>query len=144
MTGSGWINPIAGIISSGFGERINPITNQLEMHAGIDIAAPIDTVVLATTNGLVHETGSSALNGRYINIETDEGYMIIYAHLNKINVKKMQYVERGEVIGLSGNTGRSSGPHLHYGVYKDDEPLDPAGFLRVKYEPEIPAYVLAD
>ena len=126
------------------GERINPVTNQLELHTGIDIAAPLDTSVLAVTNGVIQETGSSALNGRYIILLTDEGYTVIYAHLNKINVDESQRVERGEVVGLSGNTGRSSGPHLHYGVYRDNALLDPLDFLRVVYESEIQAYVVTD
>lgn len=120
------------------------MTKQTELHTGIDIAAPIDTHVLAVTNGVISEIGTSALNGKYIRLETDDGYSIIYAHLNKINVNKSQRVERGEVVGLSGNTGRSSGPHLHYGVYKDDEPLDPKVFLLIRYAQEIPAYVVAD
>ena len=115
-----------------------------EFHTGIDIAAPVDTPVLAVSNGIITETGSSVLNGKYIWLEIDEGYSVIYAHLNKINVKKAQRVERGQVIGLSGNTGRSSGPHLHYGVYKNGDPVDPVAYLRIRHEPEIPAYVLAD
>jgi murein DD-endopeptidase MepM/ murein hydrolase activator NlpD len=129
-------------VTSGFGERINPITNKFEIHNGIDIAAPIGTPVLAVSNGIISETGSSVLNGRYIWLETDEGYKIIYAHLDKIHVNMSQRVERGEVLALSGNTGRSSGPHLHYGVYKDDEPLDPASFLKIRHEPEIPSFMV--
>jgi len=138
------MNPISGIVTSGFGGRINPVTSQFELHNGMDIAAPIDTPVLAVSNGTIREIGSSALNGRYIWLDTDDGHTVIYAHLNKIQVTKSQRVERGEVVGLSGNTGRSSGPHLHYGVYKDDEALDPAGFVQIRYASEIPAYVLAD
>ena len=123
-----------------FGERANPITAQLELHTGIDIAAAIDTPVLAVSNGVIHETGSSALNGRYIMLLTDEGYTVIYAHLNKTNVNEAQRVETGEVIGFSGNTGRSSGPHLHFGVYKDGEMLDPAVFLRIRHDPQTQVY----
>ncbi|MCL2699063.1 MAG: M23 family metallopeptidase [Defluviitaleaceae bacterium] len=101
------------------------------MHTGIDIAVPVGTPVLAVSCGVVLHTGSSALNGKYIRLETDLGYSIVYAHLDKIYAERAQRVEQGEVVGRSGNTGRSSGPHLHYGVYRDGDPLDPAAYLNI-------------
>jgi murein DD-endopeptidase MepM/ murein hydrolase activator NlpD len=118
-------------VTSGFGDRINPVTGRRELHTGIDIAAPVGTPVLAAAHGIVTATGSCALNGRYIRLQTDMGYAIVYAHLSEILVRKDQRVEQKEVVGLSGNTGRSSGPHLHYGVYRDGKAIDPAGLLNI-------------
>lgn len=107
----------------------------------MDIAVPENTPVAAVTDGVVTETGASAVNGNYLKIETDAGYTVVYAHLNKISVKEDQRVEQGEIVAYSGNTGRSSGPHLHYGVYKDGVLQDPASFIRLEYTNEAIAEV---
>jgi murein DD-endopeptidase MepM/ murein hydrolase activator NlpD len=98
-------------------------------HTGVDIACPEGTPLFAVVSGKVVFAGGSANGGNYVKIQTDEGTAVAYAHLSKINVKSMDYVEQGTVIGLSGNTGRSTGPHLHFELYVDNRLSDPLMWL---------------
>jgi murein DD-endopeptidase MepM/ murein hydrolase activator NlpD len=105
-------------ISSPYGYRINPVTGKRELHAAIDIAGPKHgSNIYAANNGVIVEAKYSSSLGNYIVINHNNGYYTLYAHLSKILVEVDQHVARGQVIGLLGNTGRSTGPHLHFGVY---------------------------
>ena len=119
--------PVSGrfTISSGFGYRRDPISRQTRFHNGIDIPLRTGSQVLATGNGIVSETGYDRFLGHFIIINHNEKYQSIYGHLSRINVRKGDYVQRSQIIALSGNTGRSTGPHLHYQVNLRGQPVDP-------------------
>jgi murein DD-endopeptidase MepM/ murein hydrolase activator NlpD len=117
--------------SSGFGWRVHPIYGRRIFHRGLDISAPIGTKVRATANGIVEtirHNGNSGY-GNLLVIKHNYGFKTAYAHLNKINVKVGEYVIKGQVIARSGNTGRSTGPHLHYEVRYLDKILNPKIFI---------------
>jgi len=120
-----WINPVEGVVTSLFGMRVNPVTQLPEFHTGLDIAVDIGTSVLATRCTTVHHIGYTALNGNYMRLQCDDGYYIIYAHLHSILVDVGDQVSQGQRIALSGNTGQSTGPHLHYGISRDGQWQDP-------------------
>ena len=113
--------------ASGYGLRIDPIYKTRKFHEGMDFAADIGTPVYVTGNGTVVETGWKQGYGKTIVINHGYGYKTRYAHLSHISVRNGQKVIRGEEIGLVGNTGKSTGPHLHYEVIykgKHDNPIN--------------------
>ena len=110
--------------TSGFGQRWG------RMHAGTDFAAPIGTPVYATADGVVTEAGWSSGYGRLIKIQHEFGIETRYAHLNAIRVTVGQRVSRGERIGDMGNSGRSTGPHLHYEVRVGGQAVNPMIYIR--------------
>ncbi|MCD6090626.1 MAG: M23 family metallopeptidase [Bacteroidales bacterium] len=113
-------------ISAFYGYRIHPIYKTKIFHEGIDFAAPLGTDVYASGDGIVvQSTHSNYGYGNIIKIDHGYGYMTVYAHLNKINVRKGQHIKRGQIIGFVGNTGLSTGPHLHYEVRKNDKRVNP-------------------
>jgi murein DD-endopeptidase MepM/ murein hydrolase activator NlpD len=114
-----------------FGMRLHPILHVLRMHDGIDISGIVNSGVIATANGIVKCVKKDTYGyGNYIIIDHGNGYETRYAHLNKINVIKNQYVSKGELIGLVGNTGLSTAPHLHYEVRYNGKPLNPIKFFK--------------
>lgn len=118
-----------GIITSYYGERKNPILHKQENHNGLDIAVAEGTDIIAVKSGTVTEVRTSATYGKLLKYETEDGYTVMYAHLSEILVKKGEKIKQGQVVARSGNTGLSTGPHLHYSLWKDDELLDPMDFL---------------
>lgn len=116
-------------IDSGFGARVDPINHRPSFHPGIDMAAPYKTLVYATAPGRVIFTGWEEGYGRIVKIDHGHGIVTIYAHLHRILVARGQRVGIHTRIGELGDTGRSTGPHLHYGIYVDGTPLNPAKFL---------------
>ena len=114
---------------SGFGSRIHPIYKIRKMHSGIDFSAPTGTSVYATGNGKVTKTDSDHGYGRHIEIDHGYGYKTLYAHLSKFAVRKGKRVKRGDLIGYVGNTGASTGPHLHYEVLKNNRSVNPVNFF---------------
>lgn len=124
-----WIDPVQGIITSSCGTRENPILHKEELHDGLDIAVAEGTDVLAVKSGTVTEVRTSATYGKLLKFETTDGYEVMYAHLSEVLVKKGEKVKQGQVVAKSGNTGLSTGPHLHYGIYKEGELLDPMDFI---------------
>jgi murein DD-endopeptidase MepM/ murein hydrolase activator NlpD len=116
-------------VSSGFGRRRDPITNQWALHTGIDLAADLRTPVTVTAPGTVVSVGYDDGYGR--NVEVDHGFGIHtrYAHLDKTMVKQGDHVAHGQPIGLLGSTGRSVGPHVHYEVMIGGKPVDPLSFM---------------
>jgi len=119
------IRPLkTGRISDRFGYRIDPFTGSKQHHNGLDISAPRGTDILATANGVVLEAVSkykpNQLRGKYIIIDHGYGFKTKYAHMSKIFVKPGQYVTRYTIIGKVGDTGRATGPHLHYEVIRNN------------------------
>ena len=126
-----FIFPVKGRITSPFGYRKDPFTGRKSMHYGIDIANRKGTAVKATLDGKVLKTGRSLVYGKYIIIKHAGGYQSLYAHLNKYLVRKGQNISQGEIIAELGSTGRSTGPHLHFSIYRNQKPVDPLKQLRM-------------
>ncbi|MBS1581590.1 MAG: M23 family metallopeptidase [Bacteroidetes bacterium] len=124
-------------VSSGFGERMHPILKIQKQHLGLDFTSPIGTVAHSTGDGKVVFADYST-NGFGIHVIIDHGfgYETLYGHLSAVKVRVGQHVKRGDAIGLVGNTGLSSGPHLHYEVHKDGTPVDPVNYLFNSLTPE--------
>lgn len=121
--------PVKGWITSSFGQRISPFTGMLQMHEGLDIAARIGTPVKASADGVVIYSGWKSDFGKLVTVDHGYGYRTRYGHLSKIYVKNGQRVKRGETLGAVGNTGRSTGPHLHYEVKVRGLPVNPKTYL---------------
>jgi len=121
--------PIRGRLTSRFGYRSDPFTGVRTFHTGIDLAAPTGTPVKATLEGRVATTGYSTVFGNYIIITHDAGYQSLYGHLSKIGVDRGQRVAQGAVIGRVGNTGYSTGSHLHLSLYKNGKMINPFSVL---------------
>jgi murein DD-endopeptidase MepM/ murein hydrolase activator NlpD len=124
------IQPIAindfGRISDYYGKRRDPFTGRIRMHYGMDFTGPVGTDIYATGDGtVVKATYSNFGYGREVVINHGFGYKTIYAHLRNMKVSKGDKVKRGDVIGTLGNTGRSTGPHLHYEVRRNNRPVNP-------------------
>jgi len=116
-------------MASGFGWRSDPFTKARKMHRGMDFTAPKGTPIYASGDGkITRADNNSSGYGKHIRIDHGYGYLSLYAHLSKYNVKKGQKVKRGDLIGFVGSTGRSEAPHLHYEVFKDKERINPINF----------------
>ena len=123
------IKPADGWISSQFGYRVSPFTNRRESHKGIDIANHIGTPILATAKGRITFTGNKGSMGKVMTIDHGHGLVTRFAHLDKILKKKGESVKRGDTIALMGNSGRSTGPHVHYEVRLNGQEVDPAKYI---------------
>jgi murein DD-endopeptidase MepM/ murein hydrolase activator NlpD len=123
------IRPLDGWKTSGFGYRISPFTNGKEMHKGLDIAAPKGSPIIAPADGKVTYASRNGSYGNMMAIKHGYGIVTRYGHLSKILKKKGEKVVRGEVIALVGNTGRSTGPHLHYEVRLNGVPVNPEKYI---------------
>jgi murein DD-endopeptidase MepM/ murein hydrolase activator NlpD len=122
--------PVTGRISSNFGYRSNPFTGIRQFHNGLDIVAPVNTHVKAAMDGRVAETGYSSIFGNFVIMTHAGSYQTLYAHLNRIDVRVGQVKSQGSTVGLLGSTGYSTGPHLHFGVFRSGNPTDPLKLLR--------------
>ena len=123
------VRPTIGWFSSGFGYRISPFTNLREFHKGIDMATRIGTPIIAPADGLIVFAGKEGNFGRMIAINHGYNLMTRYGHMSKLRVSKGQHVKRGQVIGEVGNTGRCTGPHLHYEVFVNGVPVNPLRYI---------------
>ncbi|MEZ4460259.1 MAG: peptidoglycan DD-metalloendopeptidase family protein [bacterium] len=114
-------------VTSKFGRRFHPVLKTMKMHAGVDYAAPIGTTVFAAADGTVVYAGRKGANGNLVSIRHSGGYVTHYAHLSKIQpgIVVGKRVNQRDIIAKSGNTGRSTGPHLHYGMTKNGAPVNP-------------------
>lgn len=113
-------------VSSHFNpRRLHPVTGRIAPHNGVDLATPTGTPILSTGDGIVKRIGNHPYAGKYIDIDHGGSHTTRYLHLHKILVKKGSQIERGQNIALSGNTGRSSGPHLHFEFHINGRPVDP-------------------
>jgi murein DD-endopeptidase MepM/ murein hydrolase activator NlpD len=121
-----------GYISSGFGERVDPFTGGEEFHEGIDFAAPQGTGIRAVAAGVVTWAGPRGAFGNMVQIDHGNGYATRYGHAFKVLVHVGETVQRGDVIGLVGTTGRSTGPHVHFEVLKDGREVNPAKFVALR------------
>ncbi|QSS97673.1 M23 family metallopeptidase [Psychroflexus sp. ALD_RP9] len=122
--------------ASGYGMRYHPIYKYRKMHNGMDFSAPQGTEVFATGNAKVKKARLTSGFGNLIILDHGFGYETYYAHLKDIKVRRGQTVKRGEIIGTVGNTGVSTGPHLHYEVRKDGRPTNPMNFYHGDLTPE--------
>jgi len=123
------IRPTDGWYTSRFGYRNSPFTNQKEFHKGLDIATRIGTSIITPADGLVIRVGREGNFGKMITINHGYHLKTRYGHLSKFRIKKGQYVKRGQIIGEVGNTGRCTGPHLHYEVLLNGVPVNPLNYI---------------
>ena len=123
-------------VASGYGMRIDPVDHVRKFHQGMDFTAPTGTEVFATGNAKVKFSGWKQGYGNTIILDHGFGYETVYAHLYKSLVRKGQKVRRSDIIGLVGNTGKSTGPHLHYEVRLNDRPVDPRNYYFYDLSPE--------
>ena len=117
-------------LSSGYGMRIDPILKVKKMHWGIDFSAPQGTPIYATADGRVEVQKKFSTNiGWYIKIDHGFGFKTLYGHMSRFDVKQGDYVKRGQIIGRVGNTGKSTGPHLHYEVHVNGKKVNPVFYF---------------
>ena len=117
-------------MSSAFGPRSDPISGAASYHTGIDMACPQGTSIKAAMSGTVAYASWSNVFGNYVIIKHIDGYQTLYGHMHKIKVKQGQFVSQGQEIGLVGSTGYSTGPHLHFTVYKNGKLVNPMSLLK--------------
>jgi murein DD-endopeptidase MepM/ murein hydrolase activator NlpD len=125
------IRPSSGYLSCGFGMRVDPFTGRRVLHRGVDLAADIGTPVHVTADGVVSKVKRDVGLGKLIEVNHGYGYKTVYAHLSRISVKRGQHLSRGELIGAVGNTGYSTGPHLHYEVHFQGRARNPLRYFLV-------------
>ncbi|MCJ7508952.1 MAG: M23 family metallopeptidase [candidate division Zixibacteria bacterium] len=123
------ITPVIGYFSRGFGMKKDPFTGMMQFHRGIDLAADRDTPIYAPANGSIIYIGHESGMGKVIRIAHGYGYETVYAHLRSTKVARGQMVKRGDLIATVGNTGYSTGPHLHYEVHYDGKAIDPLNYI---------------
>jgi murein DD-endopeptidase MepM/ murein hydrolase activator NlpD len=123
------IRPVGGWITSKFGYRNSPFTGKKQFHAGLDISNKSGTKIIATANGRVSFAAGKMYIGNLVTIDHGFGRVTKFGHLKKILVKSGQKVKRGDIIALLGNTGRSTGPHLHYEVRINGTPVNPLKYI---------------
>ncbi len=119
-------------ITSGYGRRIHPVTGKQSTHWAVDMAAPVGTNVFTPASGKVVSVWSDSTCGNGLNIIHANGYETFYCHLSKVTVNNGETVEAGCKVAETGNTGRTTGPHLHYAIKKDGGAVDPTGFMNTK------------
>ena len=134
------VYPAKGGLTSTFGSRKSPFTGESEFHKGIDIAARRGTAVIAPAEGRVTMTGYNGAYGKMMVIDHGYGVVTRYAHLSKFFKKKGQKVKLGEKIACVGNTGRSTGPHLHYEVHLNGMPVDPRNYVESSDDRQMVSY----
>tara|TARA_B100001109_G_scaffold59792_1_gene48550 strand:- start:35 stop:1012 length:978 start_codon:yes stop_codon:yes gene_type:complete len=124
-------------MASGYGYRIDPFTKKRRFHYGMDFTAKRGVPIYATGNGIIKRADNrSSGYGNHIRIDHGFGYVSLYAHLSKYNVRRGQKVKRGDIIGYVGNSGRSVGPHLHYEIFKDNKKINPLNFYYGNLSPK--------
>ena len=123
----GW--PVKGWVTSNFGMRNSPFTGKRKMHEGLDVAARTGTPVFATADGIVSRAETAPGYGKLVIIDHGYGYKTYFGHNSKIYVKVGQRVKRGDKLSAVGNTGSSTGSHLHYEVRRNGVPLNPRKYI---------------
>ncbi|MBP7766052.1 MAG: M23 family metallopeptidase [Deltaproteobacteria bacterium] len=122
--------PVRGWVTSEFGTRDNPFGSGTEFHKGIDIATRMGKEIQAPADGLVVEVAYRSDDGNIVKIDHGHGVVTSYAHLSRAAVKQGVRIKRGDVLGFVGDTGRSTGAHVHYAVYVNDVPVNPRKYLK--------------
>lgn len=125
--------PLRGYLSAGFGNRADPFTGVRDFHPGIDVSVPRGSKVVAPADGVVVFCGAKQGYGNALVLDHGFGVVTRYGHLDGFNVRPGQRVKRGEVIAFSGNTGRSTAPHLHYEVWVNDQARNPIEYIIDEY-----------
>lgn len=123
------IAPVVGLITDGFGRRKDPFTGRLAFHRGLDVSARRGTTIKAPADGIVVFAGRNGGLGKTVRLSHDFGFSTVYGHLDKMSVEPGDVVHRGQEIGTLGNTGRSTGPHLHYEVHEDGVAKNPLYYI---------------
>lgn len=123
--------PVPGTITSRFGRRIDPINSRVAFHSGVDIKNDRGTRIVAPADGKVVSQGHTRGYGNFVEIDHGNNFRTRYLHMQKSLVKRGDILKRGEPIGLLGNTGRSTGPHLHYEIKYKDKNINPIKFMRI-------------
>jgi murein DD-endopeptidase MepM/ murein hydrolase activator NlpD len=123
------IAPVRGILTDGFGGRSDPFTGEAGTHNAVDISSAVGQAVRAPADGIVVKSEWANGYGNVIYISHGYGYSTRYGHLSAYNVKPGQHVRRGDIIGYVGSTGRSTGPHLHYEVRLNNNPVNPLAYI---------------
>jgi murein DD-endopeptidase MepM/ murein hydrolase activator NlpD len=123
----GW--PAEGSLSSSYGYRNHPVHDEKKFHTGVDISVPSGSVVKATANGIVSFAGWTENSGIVVVVEHGHGFRTAYAHNRKALVRVGQRIARGDAVGQSGSTGVSTGPHVHYEIWRNGRHTNPVGFL---------------
>jgi murein DD-endopeptidase MepM/ murein hydrolase activator NlpD len=121
--------PVSGDITSGYGKRKDPVSGEPEFHSGLDISSSPGNPIQATADGVVSYSGWTQNSGYIVVLEHGYGYSTIYAHNKKNAVRVGQRVKTGEVIAYVGSTGKSTGPHVHYEVWKDGKNVNPFKYV---------------
>lgn len=124
-------NPVTGHITSRYGKRMDPLNKKKSIHEGVDIKGKRGEKIYATADGLVKRAFKNGGYGNYIEIDHQNGYFTAYAHMQSYTVSKGDKVRRGQLVGLVGNTGRSTGPHLHYEIRYKKTPVNPVKYMQV-------------
>jgi len=122
--------PVVGQLTGTFGERLDPFSGEGAFHSGLDISAPYGTEVRSSADGVVMEVGTHAGLGRAITVDHGFGIETVYGHLSGYGTEPGRRIKRGEVIGYVGDSGRASGPHLHFEVHVYGTPVNPWKFLK--------------
>lgn len=123
--------PVIGRLTSHYGRRLSPFGRNSDFHTGIDIATDFNSPVVASANGEILFAGYKGSYGRTVLIRHNNGIETLYAHLSRIEVKAGEKVNRGKRIGLLGSSGKSTGPHLHYEVRHNGQPINPKGYIEL-------------
>ena len=123
--------PVEGQVTGSFGERIDPFNGEGAFHSGVDIGSSYGARIIAPADGVVTFTDNMGGYGKAIMIDHGNGISTRYGHLSGFAVTAGQHVKRGDVIGYVGESGRSTGPHLHYEVRINDTPVNPYKYLRL-------------
>lgn len=130
-TPMGW--PTTGaFVSSDYGQRIHPLTGNLDFHTGIDLSTDMGLPVKATADGIVSFSGWNGANGNVVAIEHGLGFRTLYGHNERNLVKTGQLVKRGDTVALLGSTGNATGPHVHYEIWHNERPVNPAKYLNTE------------
>jgi murein DD-endopeptidase MepM/ murein hydrolase activator NlpD len=130
INGDLFIWPVRGYITSRYGYRSDPFNGRIrQFHTGLDIGSPMGTSIQAAMAGRVSAVGSDDILGNYVVLTHHSGYRTLYAHMSAVSVRTGAYVKTGERIGAVGSTGRSTGPHLHFTVYKNGVTMNPLSLM---------------
>jgi murein DD-endopeptidase MepM/ murein hydrolase activator NlpD len=127
--------PLQGPIMSSFGERTDPFNGEGAFHRGVDISGGYGQAIIAPADGVVEEVGTRNGYGKTIAINHGHGYSTLFGHMSGFAVTVGQHVQRGDVIGYVGLSGRSTGPHVHYEVHINDVAVNPHKYMRMTLNP---------